>query len=47
MTKALAYGECSCDEICCWVRKEYSVRNYYRVCAMGDWGMRKNSRALV
>ncbi len=22
---------CTCDEICCWVRKEYSSRNYIRV----------------
>ena len=21
----------SCDEVCCWVRKEYSTRNYVRV----------------
>lgn len=23
--------DCTCDEVCCWVRKEYSSRNYIRV----------------
>ena len=27
----LQAGMCSCDEIVCWVRKEYSSRHYYRV----------------
>jgi hypothetical protein len=22
---------CSCDEVVCWVRKEYSTRNFFRV----------------
>lgn len=22
---------CSCDEVCCWVRKEFSTRGFYRV----------------
>lgn len=31
--QCLACGGCSCDEMLCWVRKEYSTRNYFRVYA--------------
>lgn len=24
-------GRCFCDEVCCWVRKEYSTRMYFRI----------------
>ena len=32
VVKNLLFSQgCSCDEVCCWVRKEYSTRSFYRV----------------
>jgi hypothetical protein len=25
------FAQCTCDEICCWVRKEYSTRTWFRI----------------
>jgi hypothetical protein len=27
----VVFGFCTCDEMCCWIRKEYSTRTFFRV----------------
>jgi hypothetical protein len=49
IAQAYSLGGFSCDEVCCWVRKEYSTRSYYRVsfCQPEAWHNQQSYSMLI